>query len=128
MFGRQITLPFDATRPVVSVRQPSDYLTYLARHRRIVLREARSNILTHQQLAKRRYDNHRQNPVYTLGDLVFIRHHGARSKSTPTYDGPFTVIKTFSPHTYIVTNEHADRQHQVHVNDMHPIFTPLGRH
>ena len=127
MFGRHIALPFDAARPILSIGRPSDYLTHLARHRRIVLQEARSNILAHQQVAKRRYDKHRQNPVYSLGTLVFIRHHGARSKSTPIYDGPFTVTKILSSHTYIVNNEQANRQHQVHVNDMHPIFSSTGR-
>ena len=128
IFGRHIALPFDAARPVVSLGKPSDYLTHLARHRQIVLREARSNILAHQQVAKRRYDKHRQNPVYTIGDMVFIRHHGTSSKFTPTYDGPFTVTQVLSSHTYIVTNEHANREHQVHVNDMHLFVGSVGKH
>jgi transposase InsO family protein len=121
MFGRHVALPFDSARPVVAVSRPSDYLTHLARHRRIVLQQARSTIIHHQQLAKQRHDQHRQHLVYQVGDVVLVRHHGIRSKSTPTYNGPYTVTEILSPHTYIVTNEHVNRPQRVHVNDMHPI-------
>lgn len=121
MFGRHVALPFDSARPIVAVSKPSDYLTHLARYRRIVLQQARSTILHHQQLAKQRHDQHRQHLAYTIGDVVLIRHHGTRSKSTPTYDGPYTVTEILSPHTYIVTNEHTNRHRRVHVNDMHPV-------
>ena len=106
MSGRHIALPFSATRRVVSINRPSDYLTHLAR---------------------RQYDKHRQNPIYSIDHLTFIRHDDTRSECTWTYDEPFTVVKILSPHTYIVTNEHLHREHQVHVNDMYPIFSSVGR-
>ena len=121
MFGRDIALAFDSSRPVVSISKPSDYLTHLSRHRQLVLQEARVNTLRYQQMVKKRYDKHRQNPVYRVGDLVLIRRFGTSTKQSARYVGPYTVSKCLSSHTYLVNNEHENRQCQVHVNDMHPI-------
>ena len=121
MFARHIALLFEPSRPIISLPKPSDYLTYLARHRQITLQAARTNVIRHQQVAKQRFDKHRKNPTYALNDIVFIRQPGVRSKSAPTYNGPYTVVKILSPQTYIVKTEHENREHQVHVNDMHPM-------
>ena len=50
MFARHIALPFDPSRPIVSLTKPSDYLNYLARHRQIALQAARANVLRHQRV------------------------------------------------------------------------------
>ena len=122
MFGREISLPFDSARPVVSISKPSDYLTYLAHHRQLVLQAARDNIRRNQGITKARYDKNRSNPNYQVGDLVLIRQHRPHGKTDPSYLGPYRVTKCISPLTYIVTNDEDTREIQVHVSDIHPIF------
>lgn len=122
MFGREISLAFDSARPLVSISKPSDYLDHLARHRDIVLHAARDNILQHQHIAKERYDQHRSNSRYHVDDLVLLREHRLHGKTTPSYTGPYRIIKCISPLTYIVVNDEEQRHLQVHVNDLHPLF------
>jgi hypothetical protein len=122
MFGREITLAFDSARPIVPLSKPSDYLNHLARHRKIILQAAQTNIVQQQQTTKRRYDQGRQNPSYEIGELVLIRQHGLRGKLDPIYNGPYRVVNRLSSNTYIVDNDQEQRQNQVHVSDMHPVF------
>lgn len=93
MFAREISPPFDSTRPIVSISRPSDYLTYLAHHRQIVLQTARENIRRAQRLMKDRYDQHRSNPVYRVDDLVLIRQHRVKGKADSSYVGSYRVVK-----------------------------------
>ena len=51
-----------------------------------------------------------------------IRQHGLRGKLDLIYNGPYRVVNRMSSNTYIVDNDQQQRQHQVHVSDMHPVF------
>jgi hypothetical protein len=51
-----------------------------------------------------------------------IRQHGMRGKLDPIYNGPYRVTNRLSTNTYVVQNDQDQRQHQVHVCDMHPLF------
>ena len=51
-----------------------------------------------------------------------IRQTGTRGKFDPIYNGPYRVVNRISTNTYVVVNDQEQRQHQVHVCDMQPLF------
>ncbi|CAF1584423.1 unnamed protein product [Didymodactylos carnosus] len=80
------------------------------------------NINYQQQLAKRRYDKERANPVYHPGDLVFIKQHSKRPKFGELYSAPYKVIQQQHPHAYLVEDEESSIQEQVHVSRIQPVY------
>jgi hypothetical protein len=51
-----------------------------------------------------------------------LRHHGLRGKLDPIYNGPYRVVNRMASNTYIVVNDQEQRQLQVHVCDLRPVF------
>jgi hypothetical protein len=122
MFGRTIPLAFDTTRPVLQLPKVSNYVEHLSRYRKIILQVANDNVRRQQQMAKVRHDRNRQTPVYDIGQLVFVKRHGSRSKFDERQSGPFRIIdKVGNNHlTYLIESDHTPGQYQVHVNDLSP--------
>lgn len=122
MFGREISLAFDAARPVLQMPKVSNYVEHLSRCRKVVLEAANENVRRQQQLAKQRHDRNRQAPIYEIGQLVFVKRHGSRSKFDERQSGPFRIVEKLgtSHLTYIIKNDHESDQYQVHVNDLSP--------
>ncbi|CAF1068627.1 unnamed protein product [Adineta ricciae] len=120
MFGREIPLAFDAAKPILQLSTISNYVEHLSRYRKLVLAMANSNARQHQQMAKQKYDQHRQAPVYEIGQLVFMKRRGYRDKFGERYSGPFRIIDKLDENhlTYLVQNDHQPTQYQVHINDL----------
>jgi transposase InsO family protein len=122
MFAREIPLAFDAARPVLQLSKVSDYVEHLSRFRKNVLQAAGDNIRKRQRLAKHRHDRHRQDPVYEVGQLVFMKRQGARNKFDERQCGPFRITGTVGHNrlTYLIESDHTPGQYQVHINDLTP--------
>ena len=83
---------------------------------------ARNTHLLHQRLAKSRYDQHRANPKYFVGQSVLIRNrHPSLNKFSSKFIGPYTVIAQLHDKTYLVQHPTTAHQVQVLVNDLRPV-------
>ena len=102
MYGRSSVLPFDQQPPLVTLEQVPQYKQKMTDYVSTLTQRARDNIHTHQTKYKRRYDQHRTDPVHKIGDLVLIKVLNHRNKFDIRYQGPFRVIQQLGQKTYIV--------------------------
>lgn len=83
---------------------------------------ARNNHLHHQRLAKSRYDQHRANPQYSIGENVFIRNRTPPlNKFSSKFIGPYTVMNKLHDKTYLVQHPITGHQRQVLVSDLRSV-------
>ncbi|CAF1340044.1 unnamed protein product [Didymodactylos carnosus] len=109
-------------KAVIILTKPNDYWTQINRLMNGYKKSVKYNINYQQQLAKRRYDKERANPVYHPGDLVFIKQHSKRPKFGELYSAPYKVIQQQHPHAYLVEDEESSIQEQVHVSRIQPVY------
>ncbi|CAF1466853.1 unnamed protein product [Rotaria sordida] len=102
MHGRSPILPFDQQQPLVTLPQDPDHKSKLNHHLSTLTEQARTNILKRQEKYKERYDQHRTNPHYKVGDLVLIKILSMRNKFDARYEGPFRITRQLSTKTFIV--------------------------
>ena len=83
---------------------------------------ARNNHLLHQRLAKSRYDQHRANPKYHVGQSVFVRNRDpSLNKFSSKFIGPYTIITQLHDKTYLVQHPITGRQTRILVQDLRPV-------
>lgn len=62
------------------------------------------NIKRIQERSKNRYDNHRSNKNYEIGEFIYIRKLGLNQKLSSKYFGPYQVIQQLNNSVYRVQN------------------------
>lgn len=121
MFARRPRLLADLPVSVPSPPRPfsNDHYQVLQQFIQHAKMATSANILHHQTSTKHRYDRHRSNPDYSIGQTVLIRNHQPlRNKFSPKFIGPYTVTHRLRSHTYRVQNNVNGQQTQVHVRDL----------
>ncbi len=102
MHGRQVTLPFDQQQALISFTQDPEHSQKIRNYLEKLTEEARKNILKSQQQYKTRYDQHRQEFVLKINDLVLVKTRNIRNKFDIRYEGPFKIVKQSGIKTFIV--------------------------
>ncbi|CAF1379204.1 unnamed protein product [Rotaria sordida] len=83
---------------------------------------ARKNNLRHQKSSKERYDRHRSNTQYSVGQSVLIRNRNPHiNKFSPRFIGLYIIIDRLHDKTYIVRNDKSGHQAQVPLHDIRSI-------
>ena len=90
-------------------------------YRNFALKQARLNIIHQQQLAKLRFDKNRSHPNFQLGDLVWMKSFGTRTKFDARYTGPAKIVQILSPVSFIVKDQNP-QQFQVHSNTLKRVY------
>jgi transposase InsO family protein len=122
VYGRNPTLPFDKPQPMVRFIRSDDYYNQLCQYRSLIIQQVRNNIKHQQLLAKQRYDLHRQDIQYEIGQLVLAKPTVRNDKMQAIFEGPYRVVYKLGPVTYEIQLDHSDYTRRVHVNIMKPIF------
>ena len=89
MYGRPPVFHFDAQDPIVSLPQEPHYIHSLKTYLSDLTKTAQDNTTNAQRQYKSRYDSHRSNPTYKVGDVVLIRSRFPRHKFYISHEGPF---------------------------------------
>ncbi|CAF4546176.1 unnamed protein product [Didymodactylos carnosus] len=123
MYGRKPVLPFDQQPPLVSLPQDPEHVLKLNEYLSSLTGDAKRNILDQQQKYKQRYDLHRSNPRYKLGDLVLVKILKARHKFDIRHEGPFRILQQIATKTYVVQHvKKTSLVRQVTVDSLIPLF------
>ncbi|CAF1570867.1 unnamed protein product, partial [Didymodactylos carnosus] len=120
-FGRKARSPFDAPHTSFTFKKPHDYWSEVCQYKNIVIKQAKLNILRHQQVTKQRYDSNRQDQDYKINDLVWMKVLVGRSKLDERYTGPVRVIQVLGLLTYLVQDDEL-QQFQVHSNNIKRVY------
>lgn len=121
VYGRLPKLPMDGGSSSYSFPMTNDHFQHLQRILTTFHNHARTNIMLQQQRNKQRYDLHRRDPHYTVGDRVFTRVQTNRGKLGPRYlVNPQIVVKVTHP-TYIVKHVTTGITRRYHVSDLRPM-------
>lgn len=122
LFGRLPRLPIDPHPQVYMFDRPNICFQNLQRILKVYHEQAKHNIILQQQHNKARYDKHRSDPRYHIGDRVFTKIFTARGKLDPRYSSePYIITRTHHP-TYNVRNEYTGVEKRFHVSDLRPII------
>jgi hypothetical protein len=119
-FGRRQKSPFDSTSNSVTLPRPDDFYKRLQRTRSTLLKQAQENIRHQQQLSKQRYDTHRKDMSYSIGDFVFLKVCTGRTKLDQRWIGPYRVINKTGDQNYIVQDDKTGRTNCAHVGQLQP--------
>jgi transposase InsO family protein len=123
MYGRTPVLPFDTQDTNVTISHDPEHLHKLKNYLSSLNEIARNNILITQDKYKQRYDSHRTDPIYQIGDLVLVKTLNLRHKFDLRYEGPFRIIKEITQKTYIVQHiKKSTLTRQVTTDVLLPIF------
>ncbi|CAF3559432.1 unnamed protein product [Rotaria sp. Silwood1] len=120
-FARKPKCPFDLASPRIDLPPLHSFYPYLQRVRHFLTNKARTNILHHQSHWKKRYNKHRSDPSYQIGDLVYAHIPSGRSKLDARRLGPCTIIDTSGQQHYHVKNNLTGQTNWYHVNQLHPV-------
>lgn len=120
-FGRCPKSPFDSVSPTINLPPAHVFYPYLQRTRRLLTARARANILGHQSRWQQRYNQNRRDPLYCVGDLVFLEVCAGRTKLDARRLGPCTVIQTAGQQHYLVQDNHTGRTDWAHVSQLYPV-------
>ncbi|CAF1384371.1 unnamed protein product [Rotaria sordida] len=119
MYGRSPVLPFDHQDTNVTLSYDSEHVKKLQQFLSKLNEQAKLNIIKNQQ----RYDINRSNPSYNIGDLVLVKTLNIRYKFDIRYEGPFRIIQTITPKTFIVQHvKKSTLYRQVTTDVLLPIF------
>ena len=122
LFGRPPQLPIDPRPQVYTFDRPNICFENLQRILKVYHQQAKHNIIIQQQSNKARYDKHRPNPHYHIGDRVFTKIFAARGKLDPRYSSEPHIITQVHHPTYSVRNEYTGIEKRFHVSDIRPII------
>jgi transposase InsO family protein len=121
LFGRSPNLPIDTPPRYFNFDRPNDYLINLQKSLHVYHQHAKNHILAQQRYNKLRYDRNRRNPCYNVGDRVFTKIFGGRSKLDPRFSGDPSLIVHANHPTYIARQETTGIERQYHVSDLRPV-------
>ena len=121
-FARRPSLPFDPNSSAMILQKPNDYCEKANRFRTLTLRAARIQIQQQQMLSKKRFDRHRNHPIYSSGDLVWARVLSGRSKFDPRFHGPFTIIQRMTDVRYLMEHSTEGYRQEEHINNLIPFY------
>ncbi|CAF5026149.1 unnamed protein product, partial [Rotaria sp. Silwood1] len=116
-------LPFDYQEDNVTIVPDNEHVKKLNQFLTKLNEQARINIIKNQERYKQRYDTNRSDPSYNVGDLVLVKTLNIHSKFNVRYEGPFRIIQTITPKTFIV--QHVKKPtlyRQVTTDVLLPIF------
>ncbi|CAF3146678.1 unnamed protein product, partial [Rotaria sp. Silwood2] len=123
MYGRTPVLPFDYQEDNVTLSYDSEHANKLNQFLQKLNEQAKINIIKNQERYKQRYDTHRSNPSYNVGDLVLVKTLNIRHKFDIRYEGPFRIIKKNYQKTFIVQHIKKPTLHRQVTSDvLSPIF------
>ena len=124
MYGRSPVLPFDTQNSVVSLPQPSEYMSNVHQYKSHLMKIVMHNIVDTQHRYKSQFDINRANPTYGIDDLVLLKNIRRRHKFDVRYEGPFRIINRLASKTYIVQHvKLPDYIRQVTVDLLIPLST-----
>lgn len=136
LFARSSDTTLDTLFPYVDVGHKTDYVTELMNRAEESRQLARTYTLISQSNQKARYDSAHTDPLYRLGDLVWVwkpdRKVGLSEKLMRRYFGPYEVIRQSSPVNYVIRaadsakprTRRASKEDVVHVSRMKPYHGP----
>ncbi|CAF1608040.1 unnamed protein product, partial [Rotaria magnacalcarata] len=124
IYGKEPTLPFSTRQPMLQFKRSNDYYYHFRKYRSYIIDQVRNNIRQQQQLSKQRYDEHRPNIHFNVGQLILAKPAVRNDKMQAIFEGPYRVISILGPVTYEIQLEHSNYVRQVHANIMKPIFEP----
>jgi ABC-type siderophore export system fused ATPase/permease subunit len=87
-----------------------------------MLTKAQDNIRHQQHLTKERYEKHRKNMSYAIGDLVFLKVRANRTKLDERWIGPCQVIKKTGEQTYLVEDNVTGKTTWAHISQLQPVM------
>ncbi|CAF4620685.1 unnamed protein product, partial [Didymodactylos carnosus] len=119
-FGRRQKSPFDPTSDNFTLSQPDAFYRHLIKTRRIILKQAQTNIRHQQRLTKQRYDKHRKDISYSIGDLVFLKVCANRTKLDERWIGPCRVINRTGEQNYMVEDTETGKTTMAHISQLQP--------
>ncbi|CAF3145805.1 unnamed protein product [Rotaria sp. Silwood2] len=123
MYGRSPVLPFDHQDTNVTLSYDSEHVKKRQQFLSKLNEPAKLNIIKNQQRYKQRYDINRSNPSYNIGDLVLVKTLNIRYKFDIRNEGPYRIIQTITPKTFIVQHVKKPTLYRQVTNDMLlPIF------
>ncbi|CAF2829053.1 unnamed protein product [Rotaria sp. Silwood2] len=123
MYGRSPVLPFDYQDANVTIAYDSKHAKKLSQFLSKLNEQAKINIIKNQERYKQRYDVNRSDSSHNIGDLVLVKTLNIRYKFDVRYEGPFRIIQTITPKTFIV--QHVKKPtlyRQVTTDVLLPIF------
>ena len=120
MLGREVNKSVDLLFWVDKANKisqsPPDYVVRLEKILKEAHRVARENLNSSVLYNKRDYDQRLYQTSYNIGDLVYVldpsNKPGVSTKLQPIFQGPYLVVKVYSPILYLVQ----DRKRQVVVH------------
>lgn len=102
--------------------KPHDCEEVANRFKKLALRIARMNIQRNHLMSKQRYCHGRKHPVFSTGDLVWIRVLTHRSKFDSRFHGPFITLQRINDVKYISKHIELDYQQEEHVSNFIPFY------
>ena len=102
--------------------KPNDYWEKANRFKKLAIRAARMNIQQQQSMSKQRYDAGRANPIYTQGDLIWVKVLSGRTKLDSRFHGPFIIIEKITDVKYIIEHAEEHYRQEEHVNNFIPFY------
>ncbi|CAF3880841.1 unnamed protein product [Rotaria sp. Silwood1] len=121
LFGRAPQLPIDSPPRIFSFDRPNDHFVHLNKILNVYHQQAKNNILVQQSSNKTRYDRHRGDPHYKIGNRVFTRIFTGRTKLDPRYSADPQIIVQVNHPTYIVRHLSTGIERSYHVSDLRPV-------
>ncbi|CAF1168314.1 unnamed protein product [Rotaria sp. Silwood1] len=121
LFGRAPQLPIDSPPRIFSFDRQNDHFVHLKRILNVYHQQAKNNILVQQSSNKTRYDRHRGDPHYKIGDRVFTKLFTGRTKLDPRYSADPQIIVQVNHPTYIVRHLLTGIERSYHVSDLRPV-------
>ena len=121
-FARCPKSPFDGISPTINLPAAHTFTPYLKRVRHLLTTHARQNISAQQSRWRQRYDQHRSNPSYQIGDLVYVAVMSGRTKLDSRRLGPCSVVKVSGTQTYFIRDTLTGHTQWAHVNQLQPVI------
>ncbi|CAF5122331.1 unnamed protein product, partial [Rotaria sp. Silwood1] len=85
-------------------------------------KQAQENIRHQQQLTKLRYDKHRKDMSYSIGDLVFLKVCASRTKLGERWIGPCQVTNKTGEQSYFVQDKETGKSTWAHISQLQPVM------
>ena len=121
-FARCPRTPFADSNSPLPLPPAHTFAPYLREVRKLLTDRARLNIALHQSRWRRRYDCHRANPSYAVGDMVYVALPPGRTKLDSRRVGPYTVLRLSGDQTYFIRDSITGRTQWAHVNQLQPVI------
>ncbi|CAF1526076.1 unnamed protein product [Adineta steineri] len=122
LFGRSPQLPIDLPPQFYTFARPNICFENLQRILQVYHQQAQNNIIAQQQSNKVRYDKHRSDPHFQIGDHVFTKIFTARGSLDPRYSSEPSIVTEVRHPTYFVRNESTGVVKRFHVSDIRPVI------